>query len=171
MGLGPAGLIAVQMACAEGAQSVTAFDPLPQRREHAAALGLAGVVTVDPAAADAERFPVRPSRPALETIVDCVGLKASVEWAMDRASDTVQLFGVQREDYAFGVRHYTLRLSGYPGHSREAAEYAVGLMAAGKLDLTPLVTHQLPLERYAEGIDLLEQRQAIKICFRPWWEA
>ncbi|MBM3457778.1 MAG: hypothetical protein FJX77_04505 [Armatimonadetes bacterium] len=168
MGLGPAGLIAVQMARAEGAREVIAFDPLAQRREYA--LRLRPDQVLDPGTVEESQFPVRPLRPALETVVDCVGLKASVEWAMDRASDTVQLFGVQREAYEFAVRHYTLRLTGYPGHSREAAEYAVTLIQGGLLDLTPLVTHQLPLERYAEGIDLLEQRAAIKICFRPWWE-
>ena len=88
---------------------------------------------------------------------------------MDRVRDTVALFGVQREEYTFAPRHYGgLRLCGYPGHSREAAEYAVGLMTNGQLNLAPLVTHHLPLERYAEGIDLLERQEAVKICFYPW---
>jgi threonine dehydrogenase-like Zn-dependent dehydrogenase len=66
-------------------------------------------------------------------------------------------------------RHYSrLRLCGYPGHSRQAAEYAVGLMEAGQLNLAPLVTHHLPLERYSEGVDLLERQQAVKVCFHPW---
>jgi L-iditol 2-dehydrogenase len=66
------------------------------------------------------------------------------------------------------VRHYTLRLCGYKGHSRASAEYAVDLIRRGLLDLAPLVTHRLPLERYAEGIDLLETQAAIKVCFLPW---
>ena len=87
---------------------------------------------------------------------------------MDHTRDVVALFGVQREDYTFAPRHYSLRLCGYPGHSRAAAEYAVELIVAGRLDLTPLVTHHLPLSRYNEGIDLLKTQQAIKICFHPW---
>ena len=42
------------------------------------------------------------------------------------------------------------------------------LIERGKLDLAPLVTHDLPLERYDEGMALLEARQAIKICYWPW---
>ena len=61
-----------------------------------------------------------------------------------------------------------MSLCGYPGHSRAAAEYAVDLITQGKLNLAPLVTHHLPLSRYAEGIDLLERQEAIKICFHPW---
>ena len=88
---------------------------------------------------------------------------------MDHTRDYVALFGVQREEYTFAPRHYgNLRLCGYPGHSREAAEYAVGLIERGALNLAPLVTTQMPLERYGEAIDLLEKQEAIKICFRPW---
>jgi threonine dehydrogenase-like Zn-dependent dehydrogenase len=61
-------------------------------------------------------------------------------------------------------------LCGYKGHCRESAEYAVDLIRGGRLDLAPLTTHRLPLERYAEGIALLEKQQAIKICFLPWAE-
>jgi threonine dehydrogenase-like Zn-dependent dehydrogenase len=168
-GLGPAGLIAAQMARAEGASEVVGFDLNPNRcryaLEHA---GLTEAITPEQAVADA--CPVRPSRPKVDTGIDCVGAKRSVEWLMDRTLDTVALFGVQREEYIFAPRHYhpALRLCGYPGHSRQAAEYAVGLMGSGGLDLGILITHEMPLAEYNSGIDLLEQQKAIKICFTPW---
>lgn len=166
MGLGPAGLIAAQMAKAEGATEVVGFDLTPQRCAYAAER--LNIVAYDPRSAP-ETYPARPKSPALGCMIDCVGARASVEWAMDHTLETVALFGVQREDYTFAPRHYGhLRLCGYPGHSRAAAEYAVGLMANGLLDLAPLVTHTLPLSRYGEGIDLLERQEAIKVCFRPW---
>ena len=88
---------------------------------------------------------------------------------MDRVRHVVALFGVQRENYAYTPHHYPgLTLSGYPGHSRAAAEYAVGLIERGLLKLAPLVTQHLPLERYADGIDLLERQEALKVCFHPW---
>jgi threonine dehydrogenase-like Zn-dependent dehydrogenase len=88
---------------------------------------------------------------------------------MDRTRDTVALFGVQREDYTYRPSHYLgLRLCGYPGHSRAAAEYAVALLEAGKLDLQALVTHTMPLEQYDVAVDLLESQEAIKVCFDPW---
>lgn len=172
MGLGPAGLIAAQMARAEGAIEVIGFDLSAARRTLALSIGVDGAFsTRDDLSA---HFPARPDRPALDSGVDCVGARATVEYLMDRTADVVALFGVQREDYTFGVRHYFphgLRLCGYPGHSREAAEYAVGLIQSGALDLTPLVTHHLPLERYDEALALLEQQKAVKVCFHPWDEA
>lgn len=167
-GLGPAGLIALQMARAEGATEVIGFDLAPIRRERALALGLDAAY--DPRDNLSELFPARPSKTALDSAVDCVGAKASVEFLMDRTRDVLALFGVQREDYTYAPRHYSpgLRLCGYPGHSRAAAEYAVSLLEAGLLNLAPLVTHHLPLERYNEGIELLEKQEAVKICFWPW---
>lgn len=172
-GLGPAGLIAAQMARAEGAGAVVGFDLSPARRAYAAGLGFDAVF--DPREDTSDCFPVRPPGLAaadnfgLDSAVDCVGAKASVEFLMDRVGETVALFGVQREDYTFAPRHWvSLALIGYPRHSRAAAEYAVCLIEQGKLDLARLVTHHLPLERYAEGIDLLERQEAIKVCFWPW---
>lgn len=167
VGLGPAGLIAIQMAKAEGAKSVIGFDLEPSRRELAQTIG--ADETYDSREAIAEKFPVRPQPTTIQTGIDCVGAKATVEFLMDRTQDVVALFGVQREPYTYHPRHYRgLRLCGYPGHSYDAAQYAVDLMEEGKLDLSPLVTHQMPLEKYAEGIQLLENRQAIKVCFKPW---
>jgi len=165
-GLGPAGLVALQMARAEGAAEVHGFDPIRERRELALRLGASSCH--DPRGELDAAFPAWPARPRLETSVDCVGAKASVELLLDRTEDTVSLFGVQREDYVYAPRHSRVRLCGYQGHWRESAEYAVLLIASGKLDLAPLVTHRLPLERYGEGIDLLEARAAIKVCFLPW---
>jgi threonine dehydrogenase-like Zn-dependent dehydrogenase len=166
MGLGPAGLIALQMARSEGAREVVAFDIVPARRERALALG--ADVVYDPRVVPEDLFPVRPGETRIESAIDCVGARASVEWLMDRCGGELALFGVQRENYTFAPRHWRgLRLIGYPGHSREAAEYAVGLLTRAQLDLLPLVTHTLPLERYDEGIALLERQEAIKVCFLP----
>lgn len=169
-GLGPAGLIAAQMAVAEGASEVVGFDLTGIRREYAVAQRLVSAAFDPQDPTLTETFPTRPARPTLDTIIDCVGARASVHFSLDHAGETVALFGVQRNDYTFAPRHYTLRLCGYPGHSRDAAEYAVRLITEGRLNLAPLVTHHLPLSRYAEGIDLLESQTAIKVCFHPWDE-
>jgi threonine dehydrogenase-like Zn-dependent dehydrogenase len=163
-GLGPAGMVAAQMAKAEGAKEVIGFDLLPDRRKNALKIG------VDRAFDPLDHpFAIRPGKLEIETAIDCVGAKKSVEFLMDLTEDIVALFGVQREDYTYTPLHYNgLRLCGYKGHSRRSAEYAVDLISKGLLDLTPLISHNLPLEEYNRGIELLEKRQATKICFWPW---
>lgn len=162
-GLGPAGLVAVQMALAEGAKAVIGFDLLADRQALACRLGAS--TCFDPRCGSG---PNALEIPTLETAVDCVGAKVSVEFLLDRTDDVVALFGVQREDYAYASRHGGRRLCGYKGHSRESAEYALELIRGGRLNLAALVTHHLPLERYAEGVDLLEAQKATKVCFLPW---
>ncbi len=161
-GLGPAGLIALQMARAEGAAEVLGFDPIAERREIALTLG--ADACFDPTTvSDAEIAPRR-----MDAGIDCHGARESVEWLMDHTARTVALFGVQREDYIYAPRHAGLWVLGYRGHFRESAEYARDLIAAGKLDMAEFSRVSLPLERYDEGIDLLDRRQALKICYRPW---
>ncbi len=162
-GLGPAGLIAVQMAKAEGAAEVIGFDLLPERRDFALTLG--ADAAYDPTAVSAEEFPLRGR---LHAGIDCHGARASVQWLMDHTADAVALFGVQREDYTYALRHAGLTVLGYKGHFYESAEYARDLIVAGKLNMAPLATVTLPLERYGEGIDLLDQRKALKVCYKPW---
>jgi threonine dehydrogenase-like Zn-dependent dehydrogenase len=159
-GLGPAGLIALQMLLAEGAAEVIGIDPNPQRRQSALALGASNCC--EPEAAD---IGLRGKPGALDAAIDCVGYPQAVRSLMDRTNKAVALFAVQRDDYT--LRHQGLTVIGYPGHYREAAEYALQLIVDGKLDFGPLITHVLPLERYSDGVELLRKQEAIKICFVP----
>ncbi len=41
------------------------------------------------------------------------------------------------------------------------------LLAAGRLDPSPLVTHHMPLDRAAEAYELYAAREALKIVLTP----
>lgn len=41
------------------------------------------------------------------------------------------------------------------------------LIASGRLDPTPLVTHTMPLDDFAEGVSLVVAQQALKVLFTP----
>jgi len=167
-GLGPAGLIAVQMARSYGASEIVGIDPLPNRRTLALQLGADLVLPPDP-----DAFPPGTSGPdSLDAAIDCTGLKVSIEFLMDRTREAVAVFGVLREKVGFGTSHYFggLALLGYGSYTRQAAEQALHLVMKGQLRLSPLVTCTLPFTKYPEGVELLRTKQAIKICFRPWAE-
>ena len=159
-GLGPAGLIAVQMLLAEGASEVVGIDPNGFRREAAMQLGAA--FCCEPSS---ERIGRRGSSDALDLSIDCAGYGEAVRNIMDRTNTAVALFAVQREDYT--LNHHGLSVIGYPGHYREAAEYALDLIVRGKLDFAPLISRELSFEDYEYGVQLLRKQQAIKICYIP----
>ncbi|MBC7366195.1 MAG: zinc-binding dehydrogenase [Undibacterium sp.] len=165
-GLGPAGLVAVQLARAHGAAEVTCFDPVAERRALASSLGAHRTL-----APDAATWPASRETHALDDAIDLTGVPASIEFLMDRTRRCVTLFGVLREDVRFTTRHLFgpgLLLMGYGDHNRVAAETALRFIVEGKLRLAPLITHTLPFTRYAEGVDLLRRKEAIKILFDPW---
>ncbi|MSU49855.1 MAG: hypothetical protein EXS37_12350 [Opitutus sp.] len=167
-GLGPAGLVAVQLARAHGAAEVVGIDPVAERRALALALGAHRVV-----APDAELWPASRGDDALtlDDAIDLTGVPASIEFLMDRTRRCVALFGVLREQVRFAPRHLFgpgLILMGYGEHNRAAAETALRFIVERTLRLAPLVTHTLPFSRYAEGVELLRRKEAIKVLFDPW---
>ncbi|MBI2301328.1 MAG: zinc-binding dehydrogenase [Armatimonadetes bacterium] len=164
-GLGPAGVIAAQLLKAEGATSVTAFELSAKRREEALRHGFVDAA-LDPSAEETLREYPAGHKP-FDVSIDCVGYPNAVRFLMDRTRRHFSLFAVQRHDYVFTPGDYQLILVGYQGHSKPAAEYAMARIAAGELEMRPLATVELPLERYLEGVKLLERQEATKICYRP----
>jgi threonine dehydrogenase-like Zn-dependent dehydrogenase len=169
-GLGPAGLVAVQLARAHGAREVIGIDPVSSRRELALRLGAHRAAAPDPSTWPASRD----DHHALDDAIDLTGVPASIEFLMDRTRRCVTLFGVLREEVRFGTRHLFgpgLALVGYADHNRAAAESALAFIKSGALDLSALITHRLPFRRYAEAVELLRRKEAIKVLFDPWDEA
>jgi len=165
-GLGPAGLVAVQLARAHGASEIIGFDVIAERRALAIKLGAHRTLTPDTLAWPSDR-----DASALDDAIDLTGLPQSIEFLMDRTRRCVTLFGVLREDVRFTPRHLFgpgLVLMGYGEHNRAAAESALSLIVAGQLKLAPLITHTFPFTRYAEGVELLRTKKAVKILFDPW---
>jgi threonine dehydrogenase-like Zn-dependent dehydrogenase len=165
-GLGPAGLVAVQLARAHGAAEVIGFDPLPERRALAERLGAHRTL-----APDAIAWPASRTTAALDDAIDLTGVPASIEFLMDRTRRAVALFGVLREEVRFAAQHLFgpgLMLLGYGDHNRAAAETARRFLAEGKLTLTPLYSATLPFTRYAEAVEQLRRKEAIKVLFDPW---
>lgn len=163
-GLGPGGLVAVQLARAYGACEIVAFDPLESRRELALKSGADRAL--DPL--EPEVFPYDRFKPeALDLSLDCTGLAPAVEFLMHRTRELVALFGVLREDVRFGFKHWAnaLHLLGYGPQTREAGERALGHILAGDLDLSVLISETMPIENYLDAIELLKSKRAIKVMF------
>jgi threonine dehydrogenase-like Zn-dependent dehydrogenase len=168
-GLGPAGLVAVQLAKAHGAGEVVGIDLVAARRTLARKLGAVCTVAPNATAWPADRHGAK----TLDDAIDCTGLPPSISFLMDRTQRCVTIFGVLREEVGFGLRHLWgpgLLLMGYGNHNRAAAETALRFVVEDKLDLAPLVSCTLPFTRYAEGVERLRKKSAIKVLFDPWLE-
>lgn len=44
---------------------------------------------------------------------------------------------------------------------------AIKILATGKMNLEPLITHELPIEEWEKGFELCENKQGVKVILRP----
>jgi len=63
--------------------------------------------------------------------------------------------------------HRELTVTSTYSSSSATLARAFWLLAAGKVDVEALVTHRLPLERLAEGVELMRRREALKVYVTP----
>lgn len=166
-GLGPTGLVAVQLVRGAGAASVLGIDPVPSRRELAERLG--AHTTLDPVAPQAARKLER----AAEVVIECSGNARSVEQSFCTAARLLVIFGytsdlIQVDQAVWFHRELEIRNARILGPDPMATfRRAVNQFAIGELDLASLVTHYLPLGRYEEALSLLAARQALKVVLVP----
>jgi len=166
-GLGPTGLIAVQLVRRAGAASVLGLDPVAQRRDPAERLGADR--TLDPTAPGAGGELDR----AVEVVVECSGHARSVEQSFRTAARLLVVFGytndpIQVDQSVWFHRELEIRNARILGADPMGTfRRAVALFAAGEIDLASLVSCRRPLERYEEALALLAERKALKVVLEP----
>lgn len=63
--------------------------------------------------------------------------------------------------------HRSISLIGQFGYNPVSWRNMIRLIQAGKFELKGMITHTLPLTEYQRGVDLMLQRQAVKVIFHP----
>lgn len=164
VGLGSAGLIALQMFKSLHAREVVGIDILQPRLELARRLGADETINSS-LQGDVKKL----EQQSLQTSVDCSGTAAGLQAALDYTSGPVAIFGVVHGEAKFGIKHWLKGTHILPRKSptEKDTEFVLELWRDNKLNTEALVTRRLPFERYAEGVELLIARKAIKICFYP----
>ncbi len=150
--------------------AVTSVDPVAERRALAERLGaVAAIAPGAPAVAQ-----VMAAGDGADAVFDTVGGAATLEagLALTRRGGTVVLFAHAPEGARAGFEINTLFkserrvLGSYSGALQEQAE-VFDLLCGGALDPTPLITHSLPLDAFAEGVALARRQRALKVVFTP----
>ena len=60
-----------------------------------------------------------------------------------------------------------LRINGSVGYTRETWTQTMQILGQGKVTVEDTITHQLSLQEWQKGFDLMEQKQAVKILLNP----
>jgi 2-desacetyl-2-hydroxyethyl bacteriochlorophyllide A dehydrogenase len=170
LGLGPVGLCAVQAALAAGAAHVIAIDTVEDRLEIARSFGAEPVHLTD----GDPRGHVKKATGGrgVDVAIDAVGHPDALELAirLARKCGTVSVVGVyaERVEVHMGLA-WIKSLNMVTGHANVIAHVdpVLELIAAGKLDPSPLVTHHMPLDDASEAYELYDKREALKIVLTP----
>jgi 2-desacetyl-2-hydroxyethyl bacteriochlorophyllide A dehydrogenase len=170
LGLGPVGLCAVQVAKASGAAAVIAVDTVPERLEVARSFGaqVVHLTEEDPRAA----VQAATERRGVDLCVDAVGHPDALDLAarMTRKAGTVSAIGVyaERVEVHMGVV-WIKALSLKSGRANVIAhvDSVLGMMVAGVLDPSPLVSRHMTLDDAPAAYEAYANREALKIVLAP----
>jgi 2-desacetyl-2-hydroxyethyl bacteriochlorophyllide A dehydrogenase len=169
LGLGPVGLCAVQVALAAGARPVIAIDSVEDRLNVAREFGAVPVHLTEQSARDEVR---RLTGAGVDVAIDAVGHPDALDTALRlaRGAGTVVAIGVYAEPCQVHmglawIKALTLRT----GQANVIAhvDRVLGMLSAGTLDPSPLVTHHMSLDDAPEGYEIYDRREALKIVLTP----
>jgi L-iditol 2-dehydrogenase len=169
VGLGSIGCLFVQLLRRAGA-TVVGCDPLAARAELATALGAETSGPADVVAAAARTL--SEGRGADHVVITGGGADV-LPWAASvvREGGTLQFFAGGPGDSLplplSALYHRELTITSTYSSSPATLARAFWLLAAGKVEVDRLVTHRLPLEQLAEGVELMRRRAALKVYVTP----
>jgi len=170
LGSGLAGLLHVAAAPIFGAGFVAATDLVPERREAAGRLGAA------PFGADGDLPRFLGERGGLaDLVIVCAAAPGIFDQALAcvERGGTILLFALPEPGTVHPMpmhdiwRNSIRIIASYAGNRADHMA-ALSILAAGRIDVSSLVTHRLPLDRTAEGFRLVaEGRRALKVIIEP----
>jgi 2-desacetyl-2-hydroxyethyl bacteriochlorophyllide A dehydrogenase len=162
-GAGTMGLLMARLVRGAGAASVSVVDTNQERLRFAAGFGVDFTETHADALGRSEGF---------EVVIDATGVIAAIDDGLTRVrtGGTYLQFGVAGEDAEatfspFDVYNREIDIIGSMAVHHSFGP-AVGLLAAG-VDLSPLVSDVLPLDRFDDAVELFRSGGARKIQVAP----
>jgi len=174
LGPGPIGILCVHMAKTAGASHIVVFGaPGDEKRLDIARLyGATETYTLD-GATDPKAVAAKFNEGyGFNSVIDAAGPAATLKISMDIVMPTGIInkvaWGPKPVDLSLDpLLSKGVTLQGSFSHTWDIWEKALVLMAQGQMPLDALITHELPLEEWKRGFDLIERREGLKVVLKP----
>jgi threonine 3-dehydrogenase len=170
-GCGPTGLFATAVARTAGAGVIIASDVSDYRLGLAKQLG--ADYTINPTRDDTDLITRVTGGEGVDVALEMSGNPAAIHkcFLYVKNGGRVTLFGIPEAQVSFDMTNEIIfkgiRVYGVTGRRLFQTWYLLsGLFKAG-LNIKPVVTHVLPLDKFAEGFDLVAKGQCGKVVLRP----
>jgi threonine 3-dehydrogenase len=171
-GAGPIGLFAVPIARASGAAKIITVEPSPFRLELARTMG--SHVCLDPRHDNVvHRILEETEGEGVDVVLEMSGNRQAIAQGLTalRHGGYVSLLGIPSEDVkvdlADGVIFKGATVQGISGRRMFETWYQTrGFLESG-MDLSPIITHRMPLEDFAAAFDLVASGRSGKVVLYP----
>jgi 2-desacetyl-2-hydroxyethyl bacteriochlorophyllide A dehydrogenase len=166
VGAGTIGLLLMQAARRSGAATVSVIEPDAARRALAAAMG------ADAVGGSLDELMGSRSN-GFEYAIEATGVPAAAQTALRSLGrgGTMLVFGVAPSDAQLPLSQFQVYNDEITVIGSMAVlntfEPAMRLMASGAIDTTRMLTHTLPLDQFADAVQLVRDRQGLKIQVDP----
>jgi len=167
-GCGPIGLFAIAVAKACGAADIFAIEPNETRRELARKMG--AKTLLDPASGDVEGQVFEATGgTGVDVLLEMSGHPAAIAqgFRLLRMGGRASLLGIPSRavemDLANGVIFKGATVHGINGRKMYETWFQAEALLRGGMDLSPVITHRLPLAEFDAAMKLLESGEASKI--------
>ena len=168
-GCGPIGLFSIAIAKACGASRVFAIEPNANRRELAKQMG--ADVLLDPSTENVEaNLKAETDGNGVDVLLEMSGHPAAIRqgFALLRNGGRASLLGLPSKPFELDIANAIIfkgaTVHGINGRKMyETWFQAEALMRDPRVDLSPVITHRLPLAKFDEAMRLLESGEASKI--------
>ncbi len=173
MGCGAIGLFSIAVAKACGAARIYAIEVNAHRRQVAAEMG--ADLVLDPTADHAEkRILEATGGTGVDVLLEMSGNPEAMRlgFALLRTGGRASLLGIPSRpfelDFARDIIFKGATVQGINGRKMFETWFQMeALLATGKLNLEPVITHRLKLSQFKKAMELLQSGEAIKVVMRP----
>jgi threonine 3-dehydrogenase len=173
IGCGPIGLFAVGIARALGARRILAIEPNEFRQDLAKRMGADAVI--DPTREDVVETVMRSTDAhGVEVVLEMSGVPAAIDQAtrMVAPGGRVALLGLPPGPVELDLTDHVIfkeaRLYGVTGRELfRTWQQMTTLLATGMVDVSPVITHRFPLERWQEAFEVTASGRSGKVILLP----
>ncbi len=173
---GPIGLCATAGAKLKGATTIIAVETVPERIEMAKRIGADIVIDFKNADPVDEIMRVTNGR-GVDVAIEALGLQSTFENCLRvlKPGGTLSSLGVYADDltipvaaFCAGLAEHKIVTSLCPG-GKERMRRLMNVVASGRIDLEPLVTHRFKLEEIEQAYELFANQRdgVLKVAITP----
>lgn len=161
LGAGPIGLLAIAAARAVGATDVTVVDLIPMRLDFGRQMGASRALNA------AETDVSEELRDSADVVLDCVAVEETLWKAFDiiKPGGRVAWVGMASDVARLPFQQFQAKEASVTGVFRYANRFkaAVSLLASGKIDTMPLITHRFRFPDVAEAMEFAAENRDIAL--------